>query len=170
MSNISRNPFDNANFQAVEKAIDIAAHAVCQQINPVNFDPWATGNFFAESSHYLCGQFFNAEIEKIDYKIFQNQQPPDFVSFAGTRGWLYGYSCAQDKAKPVIEGLEGKLKVTQDNLDIKTEEANKLNAELEELKSRDPEKLAKRRLWGFLIVAAIAIAHIISEWQFDWPF
>ena len=166
MSNIFKNPFDNADFQAFEEAIGNASHEVCRKVDLQKFDPRAKGDPLTPSSHDFCGQFFTTEIEKIDYQIFRNQQAPDLVSFAGTRGWLHGYACAQEKAKPVIE----KLQKTQCNLNKKTEEANNLKAELEELKSSDPEKRANQWRLGLFIVAAIAIANFISEWQFGWPF
>ena len=157
---------NNDPYEAIESAIKSASQKVCEKVDLKKFEPFAETYTFNESSHDFCNRFFSAEIAAKRRQIPKGQQTPNLVSYAGTRGWLHGYSCAQDKAKPVIE----KLQETQCNLNKKTEEANGLKAELQELKSRDPEKLAKRRLWGLLIVAVIAIANFISEWQFDWPF
>ena len=157
---------NNDPYEAIENAIKRASQKVCKKVDLKKFEPFAETYIFNKSSHDFCNRFFSTEIAAKKHQIPKGQQEPDLVSYAGTRGWLHGYSCAQDKAKPVIE----KLQETQCNLNKKTEEANGLKAKLEELKSRDPEKQANQWRLGLFIVAAIAIAHIISEWQFDWPF
>ena len=164
MSNISNNPSNNAAIQAIEDAIRIAARKVCHDPkgNLKGFDPWEEGDLLTQSSQDFCNRFFSAEIAAKKRQIPKGQQTPNLVSYAGTRGWLHGYSCAQDKAKPVIE----KLQETQCNLNKKTEEANKLKNELEKLESTDKGKLHRRLKFAtfccgvLFIVAAVAIAII----------
>ena len=144
--------YNDDAYDAIDDAINRASQKVCRdpKVDLENFDPWA------EDSHNFCLKCFGDESQGIS----EDQDEIHLISYSGTRGWLNGYSCAQRKADKILQDTKNKL----------NGEISKLKEKLEELKSRDPEKLAKRRLWGFLIVAAIAIAHIISEWQFDWPF
>ena len=173
MSNISNNPSNNAAIQAIEDAIRIAAQKVCRdpKVDLENFDPWAKGDPLTQSSHDFCGQLFDGEIAKMNLRILKNQDMPDVISYSGTRGWLYGYSCAQDEANPVISNqanditmLNQELSDTQNNLTQKTEEARKLKNKLEKLESSNPVKRANRWRIGLIVVAVAAIILILSDW------
>ena len=60
-----------------------------------------------------------------------------------------------------IKGLEEKLCSTTQNLTEKTEEANKLKAELEKLKSKDQVKRAKNWCLSFFTALGITIAAVL---------
>ena len=186
MSNIFSNPSNNAAIQAIEDAIGNASDEICPQVDLENFDPWAKGDPLTQSSHDFCGQLFDDEVAKMDHRILNNQDMPDVISYSGTRGWLYGYSCAQKKASLVISNknteistknaeinrLNQELGNTQNNLTQKTKEANKLEVKLEsktdqynKLNSTDKGKLYRKLQWAKYcclgLVAALAVAIII---------
>ena len=100
MSNIFKNHANKAAIQAIEEAIGNASDEICQKVDLKNFDPWEQGVPLTQSSHDFCGKFFDGEIAAKKHQIPKNQQTPDFISYAGTRGWLHGYFCAQDEANP----------------------------------------------------------------------
>lgn len=181
MTNISNDPSNDAAIQAIEDAIHIAAQNVCHdpKVNLENFDP------LTQSSHNLCGESFDDEIKGMNFEIFEYQDIPYWISYAGTRGWLNGYSCARDEANPVISNQAGnitrlnrELSDTQNNLTQKTKEANKLEVKLESktaqlnnLRSTEKGELyrklqwAKYCCWGLVAALAVAIVIIIIDSQ-----
>ena len=161
---------NNDPYEAIESAIKSASDEICRKVDLKKFDPWAKGDPLTPSSHDFCGQFFDGRIKKMNHRILKNQNMPDVISYSGTRGWLYGYSCAQEKAKPVIK----KLQETQCNLNKKTEEADKLEVKLEnktdqfnKLKSTDKGKLYRKLQWAkcccLCLVVALALVIILSS-------
>ena len=160
--------FSNKTKEAIEKAIGNASEKVCPKVNFENFDPRPEGGSIIRNSHDICRHFFDSEIANMNHQIPENQDLPDLISYAVTRGWLYGYSCAQDEANPVISNQAGniaklnqELSDTRNDLTLKTREANKLKAKLEELKSSNPEKRAKHWCLSFFTALGLAIAAVL---------
>ena len=194
MSNIFNDPSNDAAIQAIGDAIESAAGKICQEIDPKEFNPRAETYILRESPHDFCNRFFHDEIEGMNFEIIEYQDVPDLISYAGTRGWLYGYICAEDQVSQTTPNQNDKKSNQYDenkkssseqsndqkNSTGKTEEAAKSKSdpdgktdESEGPESTDKEELLQKLRgsigWplviGIAIGAGIAIiACVIIDW------
>ncbi len=185
MSNIFKNPSNNAAIQAIEGAIDIAAQKVCRdpKVDLENFDPWAKGGLLTDSSYLICHQRFEKEIKRAESRVEQNWHVLDLIARASTYSWLHGYFCAQQKAllaisaknkeisskNAEIERLDGKLRDSEINLCNKTREAenseirpNSNKAEAEEPEPADEGQIYQKPRRAKYLFIGIAIGVVIT--------
>ena len=150
MSNISNNPSNNAAILAIEDAIGKASVKICRKIGPgLDGDP------LIQDSHDFYRKFFAREAAKMNHRILNNQSMPDVISYAGTLGWLHGFSCARRKAESIMKEQNKKYRHAYNDL-------SKENKKLNKLKSTDKGKLYRKLQWAKYCCLGLAAALVVA--------